>query len=307
MNSNSLDNVEFNSDKNIVSLDSLDSNKILRNSSGNSKQPFTLPYSKTTGKIKLLVHVINQFILGYKFYKNVNSTNWYLVPLFMYIAKKLADLAGGIAHYSLDNYGFIDKVTAVLPGAPFIAQYVSHHDFPNLILDYDFWTTNSDGLYATSIVLTITNIIFSSSNLIAKLCQTYLASYLPNFINIAASYLHSEQWNMFNIALLPFWMIFLFGTGLTNQFHKWSHIPNPNIFLKTLQKLNLLLSYKEHHRHHTNPAVAYCLTTGENNTVLEKIKFWNVIDYIITGIFGKEYIEKTRQVPYRVEYIKTLL
>lgn len=273
----------------------------------NINKPFILPYSKTTGKIKLLIHVINQFILGFKFIKNVNSTNWYLVLPFMYIAKKLADLAGGIAHYSLDNYGFIDKVTAVLPGAPFIAQYVSHHDFPNLILDYDFWTTNSDGLYATAIVLTITNIIFASSNLISNFCQTYISSFLPNFINVAASYLHSDQWNMFNIALLPFWMIFLFGTGFTNQFHKWSHIPKPNIFLKTLQKTGFLLSYEEHHRHHTNPTVGYCLTTGENNTLLEKIKFWNLIDYIITKIFGKEYIEKTKQVSHRVEYIKSLL
>ena len=263
---------------------------------------YLLPYSITTGRIKLFVHILAQILCLHLILANISWDNCYYIPIAIFLGMVFGDITGGMAHYTLDNYGIIDAVTAKMPGPPFIAQYVAHHDYPNDILSYDFWTTNSDGLYATSIVLSIVYFIFQfSSTMVSYL--SFLAPITPSFITA----IYSPEWTSKSIALLVFWMTGLFYNAFTNQFHKWSHMLNPPPIVAFLQKNGFLLSFAEHRRHHVDPKIGYCLTTGWCNFFLEKIYFWRILDYLMILILGKNRVEESRKVENRINFVKGLI
>lgn len=88
----------------------------------------------------------------------------------------------------------------------------------------------------------------------------------------------SDLRQAFPLSGLWFLMVYCLFTGFTNQFHKWSHNRNPPALVKLLQDCRVIVSYKEHQRHHRGDYTeAFCLTNGMCNGFLELIGFWRAI------------------------------
>lgn len=239
-------------------------------------------YSKGFAKTCLAVHVAAQLTACALLWYHTNLSTVYAIPLGWIAGVLLADFASGMAHFHLDNYGFIDYVTAKMPGLPFIAQYVAHHDFPDLILSYDYWTTNSDGLYATCITMTLTSLA----------CLFY---------DIHNGF---SEWSAFMIFALSSLQMMFFMNSQTNQFHYWSHQLNPPIFVRWLQKAGILLTFEEHRRHHIDPKTCYCISSGILNPFLEKIGWWGFLNTVFTAIIGEDKIKQQSNAEFRVERVK---
>jgi ubiquitin-conjugating enzyme E2 variant len=72
---------------------------------------------------------------------------------------------------------------------------------------------------------------------------------------------------------------------LTNQFHKWAHLPHVPRIVARLQALGLILGPAEHARHHRgNHSRAYCVTTGWLNPLLDGIHFFGASERVIEWI-----------------------
>ena len=265
-------------------------------------KPYLLPYSVTRGKFNLFSHVIGHTLCLSLLLPNLSWNNWYYIPFGMFMGMISGDLSGGLAHYAFDNYGLVDSSISKLFGFPFIVQYLAHHDYPSVIVSYNFWETNSDGLYITSMVLFLVYFLFRFSSIILPYLY-FMAPYTPAFL----MWFHSDEWTAKSMGLLAFAMTGLFYNAFTNQFHKWSHMPNPPPIIAFLQRKGLLLSFAEHQRHHVNPKIGYCLTTGWCNYFLEKIYFWEILDYTIVKVLGKDRVEESKKVEARLSYVKSVV
>ena len=67
---------------------------------------------------------------------------------------------------------------------------------------------------------------------------------------------------------------FAVGAVITNQFHKWAHLPAPPRTVSRLQRAGLVLRPAHHAGHHRTQAEAYCVATGWLNPVLDRIGFF---------------------------------
>jgi ubiquitin-conjugating enzyme E2 variant len=69
-------------------------------------------------------------------------------------------------------------------------------------------------------------------------------------------------------------LTFAVGAVITNQFHKWAHLPAPPRTVSRLQRAGLVLRPAHHAGHHRTQAEAYCVATGWMNPVLDRIGFF---------------------------------
>ena len=69
-------------------------------------------------------------------------------------------------------------------------------------------------------------------------------------------------------------LTFAVGAVITNQFHKWAHLPAAPRAVVRLQQAGLVLRPVHHARHHRTQAEAYCVATGWLNPVLDRIGFF---------------------------------
>jgi hypothetical protein len=205
------------------------------------------PYSWTVGVCKMTYYILLQTLSAQMIYIYRDRISLPLMLLATVGAISTGDFLAGWVHYLLDNYRGLDEYAALVWGKPFVSQYASHHSYPDDILTYNFFETNSDGMFATGNTLTM-----------AYLWMRF----------------YPGAWTSYSVAWMWFWMVFCLFVGFTNQCHKWSHVKNPTGVLKVLQKLHLVLPPDEHQRHHQNPKVALCLTTGWCNPILETIEYW---------------------------------
>ncbi|MCA0375521.1 MAG: fatty acid desaturase family protein [Gemmatimonadetes bacterium] len=94
------------------------------------------------------------------------------------------------------------------------------------------------------------------------------------------------------------WMIALgLVLGLNaNQVHKWSHRArreNPPL-VQWLQRLHLIQSPSQHHRHHVRGRnAAYCVLTDLLNPVLDRMRFWAGLEWLIARLFGVQRRDDT--------------
>jgi len=74
---------------------------------------------------------------------------------------------------------------------------------------------------------------------------------------------------------------------MTNQIHKWAHMPSPPQPIRALQNCGILLGRAEHAAHHDRPYDAnYCITTGWCNRPAEALGFYRSLEAMITFITG---------------------
>jgi ubiquitin-conjugating enzyme E2 variant len=80
------------------------------------------------------------------------------------------------------------------------------------------------------------------------------------------------------------------GMGvMTNQIHKWAHMPVPPRGVAILQAARLLLRPHDHERHHGLPYDGeYCITTGWWNRALDAVAFFRRLEYAVTRVTGAQ-------------------
>ncbi len=182
------------------------------------------------------------------------TTALWVVPLTALVGYLAADLVSGIVHWLGDTYG--TEETPVL-GDNFIKPFRDHHVEPEGICHHDFVEVNGNN----SIVL--------------ALYMVPVAIFL------------SDPTQIWQFLFLSGSIFFTLGIFMTNQFHKWSHEPDPPGYIRTLQKWHLILPSDHHDVHHTAPFdTYYCITVGWMNPILQRLQILEGIERMLKSVFG---------------------
>jgi plasmanylethanolamine desaturase len=164
----------------------------------------------------------------------------------------LADFVSGFVHWAADTWGTPDWP---LIGRALIRPFREHHVDQKEITRHDFVETNGN-------------------NCFISIAPTVGAALLP-----------SPGAGWFFLAAAMFSMSFaIFGT---NQFHKWAHMDEPPRVARVLQRAGLILPPEHHEVHHTAPyAKYYCITVGWLNEALFRLRFFPLLERIVTALTG---------------------
>jgi len=167
-----------------------------------------------------------------------------------------ADFVSGCVHWMADTWG-----TAEWPliGKALIRPFREHHVDQKEITRHDFVETNGN-------------------NCFISIPAALLAVALPDG---AAGFFFATM--TFSMCLA------IFGT---NQFHKWAHMDAPPPLVRWLQRAGLVLPPDHHAVHHSAPyAKYYCITVGWLNEALFRVRFFQMLERIIsraTGLVPRE-------------------
>lgn len=165
-----------------------------------------------------------------------------------------ADFVSGMVHWGADTWG--SESMPVL-GKRLLHPFRVHHVNPADFLTRRFIDTNGD---------------------VAFLMVPVLAAAWGMPVETASS---------------AFWAVFvasLSAVGLmTNQIHQWAHMRRAPGAVRLLQRAGVILSYRAHCVHHRRPHTTnYCIATGWCNPPLQAIRFFPVLERILTKCTGAQ-------------------
>ena len=158
-----------------------------------------------------------------------------LIGVLILVAYAVADLASGIVHFLLDNFGSPD--TPVI-GQKFVKPFRDHHVDPMAMTQGDFIAVNADNVFVCLPVI------------------------IPAFFFL-------------DVARHPYWGVFLVGLVggviMTNQLHKWAHMPTVPRLVAVAQRSGVVLSKEHHSVHHSGAYDSnYCITWGHLDMILNR-------------------------------------
>jgi ubiquitin-conjugating enzyme E2 variant len=157
-----------------------------------------------------------------------------------FLAFLLGDFVSGAVHCAADNFG--SPETPVF-GVAFIRPFREHHADPLGITRHDFVETNGNSCIVNLLVL-------------VPACYA--------LVQVGAS--------LAGLLAGAFILLFTVAIVLTNQIHKWAHLPVPPVLVARLQRAGVILPPDNHAVHHTAPFDKnYCITTGWMNGIIERI------------------------------------
>jgi ubiquitin-conjugating enzyme E2 variant len=178
-----------------------------------------------------------------------------------FAAYSLADLATGVYHWFIDNYG--DASTPVF--GPQIAAFQGHHRYPSTITLREL--CNNLHSLARAVVLVLIPVDAALSALDAP------AAAHAFFCAFAAFFL------------------------LSQQFHAWAHEKRRRLppGVEALQAAGVLVSRAQHAAHHRQPYnTNYCIVSGMWNGVLDKYKVFKAMEMVVflrTGVRPRSWNE----------------
>jgi plasmanylethanolamine desaturase len=169
----------------------------------------------------------------------VTRWSWIVAPAVVVsalLAFALSDLLSGLVHFLFDNFGSPD--TAVI-GQKFVKPFRDHHVDPMAMTHGDFVAVNADNFFACLPVLVPCYFLLEVER------HPYLGTFLVTL---------------------------MLATIVTNQIHKWAHLPVVPRVVRAAQRHGVVLSAEHHRRHHTAPFDNhYCITWGRLDPVLDRV------------------------------------
>lgn len=170
-----------------------------------------------------------------------------VILLKIVIAVLAAELVAGFVHWYEDAY--VREDTPVL--GPLMARAnIVHHHYPRYFTRHNWWQSSVE-------------LVCVSTALVA-----------------GAWWLGLLTW--------PVWL-FAAVSANANQIHKWTHqTPRENGRVITfLQRIRVLQTAQHHARHHTDPKNShYCTITNVLNPVLDGIRFWDGLEWLLARTIG---------------------
>ncbi len=157
------------------------------------------------------------------------------------------DLLSGIVHWAEDTFG-TEKTPVV--GKWIVIPNVVHHHSPLEFTKKSWWASSWDLLLVSALGI------------------------------VVAWWIGQLTWHM--------WLFCFIGTN-ANQLHKYAHLPKHKVpwIVRILQTLRILQNSKHHAQHHRGEKnSAYCVVTPYMNFVLDKLRFWRLLEKILVPIFG---------------------
>jgi ubiquitin-conjugating enzyme E2 variant len=189
--------------------------------------------------------------IGIRLWNAEGHVGW-MLPLVLIVGAISADFVSGVVHWTADTWG---TETMPLLGRRFVHPFRVHHVNPEDFLRRRFLDTNGD--------VSMLGIPF--------LAAAHALPLATNWGQLAAAFMMT-----FCAVALP-----------TNQVHQWAHMPRPPRVVRWLQDRRVILSRREHSRHHCEPyARNYCIATGWCNPLLERIQFFRRLERIVTRTLG---------------------
>ena len=166
----------------------------------------------------------------------------------------LADFLSGMIHWGADTWG---RESMPVLGKRLLHPFRVHHVNPADFLKRRFIDTNGD---------------------VALLMIPVLAAACSTPIESAGA----ASWAVFVASLS--------GVGLmTNQVHQWAHMRRAPAPVRWLQRAGVILSYRAHCVHHRRPHTRnYCIATGWCNAPLEALRFYPVLERLLTKCTGAQ-------------------
>ena len=159
----------------------------------------------------------------------------------------LADFIAGIVHWFEDAY--------VRENTPIIGSFIGkanviHHHLPRYMTRNNWWQSSWDLVCFSAVIV------------------------------LVAWWLDLLTWQVWIFAVI---------SANANQVHKWSHqtrSENGRI-ITFLQNIRVLQSPHHHAVHHTNPKnVRYCPITNLVNPILDTLRFWDGVEWILARAIG---------------------
>ena len=93
-------------------------------------------------------------------------------------------------------------------------------------------------------------------------------------------------------ALLVCMYTVMIAAMVSNLFHRWAHMARPPWIARVMQRAGLIISFRQHARHHCPPYVtSYCIAIGWLNPLLDRIRFWRGLEWLVwktTGAVPRE-------------------
>ncbi len=181
-------------------------------------------------------------------------SGWW-VPLTVLVGLLGADFISGFVHWLFDTWG---SVNTPVVGQLAIRTFREHHVDERAMTRHDFVETNGHNITLAA---------------------------LPAVVGHLALRQHT----------LPFALMAMAGfamaccVAMTSQIHKWAHEEKPGRVVRRLQDAGLIIGARHHDRHHVWPHdTHYCITVGWMNAPLEMVRFFRVLERIITWATGVE-------------------
>jgi ubiquitin-conjugating enzyme E2 variant len=162
----------------------------------------------------------------------------------------IADFISGFVHWLFDTWFSPDTPYV---GKAFVRTFREHHADPTAITRHDFVETNGSNMLAGGVL-------------------------------VAVGHFFAEAEGAFAAVALLFAGLFM---SLTSQIHKWAHSERVPKLVAMLQRARLIITKDAHARHHLAPFDrGYCITAGWLNTTLHYVRFFRVLERVISAITG---------------------
>lgn len=156
------------------------------------------------------------------------------------------DFISGIGHWLQDRYA-TEEMTLIRDSL--VIPNKEHHDHPRKFLSHTYWYRNN----VTIVICFFLAFLFAISGL--HPATNFFSMILLSNINEVHAFAHQER------KKTPTWVL-------------------------GLQKIGLLQSKKHHNLHHASPfEIRYCILTNWLNPILDHIKFFRFLEWIILKVF----------------------
>jgi ubiquitin-conjugating enzyme E2 variant len=169
-----------------------------------------------------------------------------------------SDFISGFVHWAADTWGSTDMPVL---GKAVIGPFREHHVDPEAMTRHDYVETNG-------------------ANCMIAVPVALLTLAVPMDV---------EGLEAPGVFATAFGGSVIFWAMMTNQIHKWAHLPPGQTpgWLRAAQDLHLVLPPKHHQVHHTPPfETYYCITTGWLNPLLHRLRFFRHLERLVTSLTG---------------------
>jgi len=221
-----------------------------RNQKADAARPLWI---KSTEVAVLIIFGLMMGRLGWNVGLQIVRLNaWWMVLPSILCGYLAADFFSGLVHWFGDSFYREDTP---LIGTLLIKNFREHHRDPLGIVRHGFIEVNANNCIGI---------------ILSMLFEVWI---LPD----AAGY----------ISLLVRGSLISYGLALfgTNQFHKWAHAEHVPAVAAWLQRNRLILSPEHHRLHHSGRYDrSYCTTTGWMNLVLDRIQFFQRIEWGVRSL-----------------------